>query len=179
MSAFDHRSGAAIDDRARLVEVAVISFDRKRTGICAAGPPWAASISALSMDTKVVSTLSPRASRSVIAREKPSKTSLESSRRRVLPIALGEGGDDHLVGGLAPPESPRIEAGLGGRMRRGRGTPEPGSANPPAVGVGWRTRRRRPARSAPGRRMTLPSGDATGRPRWLSRLVRRGQPKDR
>src|SRR3954451_5580408 len=65
--------------------VAVISLERKRTVICAtrfrASTP---AISALSIDTKVVSAFSPRRSRSVIARSKPSKTSRDKRFFKVL-----------------------------------------------------------------------------------------------
>ena len=57
-----------------------------------------------------------------MARSKPSKTSRDEEVLQGLAVALGEGGDDHLVGGLgALDEAARIEARLDAwRSRRGR-----------------------------------------------------------
>ena len=121
-----------------------------------------ATISALSIETKVVSRVCRLRSRSAIARSKASPTSFDRSAAQGLPVALGEGDHDRLVGALrALHEGARIEARLGldtGLEAAGDLGAGLGDAAPVARGRG-RGDGAACTRSAPGRRTTLsPSG---------------------
>ena len=138
--------------------VAVISLERKRTVICATRLLCDLDAGDLGLVDRHEGGLGFLAALLALG-DRAFETFEDIPREKVLQglaVALGEGGDDHLVGDLAPSmKAARIKAGLDARDLVEAAAPsrEPGSATPrPAVRPPGRPSRRRSGRSRRGSR---------------------------